>query len=763
MELIIGAILAYIIYKIVTKISTSNTSKHPQIKKKFPEQSEDKNYVPTSSIITRTTVSPSSNNIEDDEFATFTIHTSFGTPPEKSSNKQKGRWIGDNEKLTINERDINRGLFYFGGEMNSIDGYGLEPSMVDEKRPVNKPSDSQGEDIYTDETLGYWPSYSSLSKGSRGAYLDWLASERSNPSTPIGYVFIYFYGFERRIIGNKANSNISNQEFLTIFDEVQRLNKVFITNRSFNQYSANFLELMALLRPSLLEQRMEDAPVTKNALSFKVKLANTIVNGLPVDAALALDWLKNTFEYSLKMPARRCEVEFSKLFEIRYSQKFGEGISVKPNKTKLRLSYHAASNGIHGVDLDLDELPDPSILKGPIKKLIPIAELCTEELGSYSRYLGKSDTSKNDIAALMLLPKELANESNSPVIELFKTWAEQVILNNDGLTTVKEFWAHTGMPLPNVINKKDNDLITSLTGKANIGFAPDQRFHQTKLKNNSKIVLFSPNHGDFFEPSQSFNQVSIAMRIGSMVAKIDGFVEPNEKLALQKLIEHNDKLSPSEKGSLKAYLTWCLNSPANTVGLKSRINMLDAPQIEFLKIFIISIALADGKVDSSEIKQIEKIYIILGLDKSLVASDIHHLTSSKNPISAVSTVLKNSKDTFQLDEAILAMHEIDTSDAKSMLESIFEVDEEPEIINSSIQQTRLNGLDSAHKELFDTLLKKETWPRTEVHGLCSKLNLMIDGAIETINDWAYEEVDAPVLDDDGDIYVDLEIAEELKG
>jgi len=29
--------------------------------------------------------------------------------------------------------------------------------------------------------------------------------------------------------------------------------------------------------------------------------------------------------------------------------------------------------------------------------------------------------------------------------------------------------------------------------------------------------------------------------------------------------------------------------------------------------------------------------------------------------------------------------------------------------------------------------------------------------------WAYDKVDAPVLDDDGDIYVDLEIVEELKG
>ncbi|MBG0753958.1 ATPase [Vibrio cidicii] len=707
-------------------------------------------------------ISVSSYNDNDEEFATFTIHTSFGREAEKSSNKRKGRWIGESEQLTIIGRKLNKGLFYFGGVMNSLDGYGLEPSLVDEERPASKSSMNIGSELHTDETLGYWPSYSSLSKECRGAYLDWLASDRSDPKTPIGYVFIYFYGFERRIIENQANSQVSDREFTTIFEEVLRLHKVFNTNRSFRGYSANFLELMALLRPTLLEQRIAQIPGVNNALSFKLKLAKTIVNGQPVGADLALDWLKNTFEYSLKIPARRCEEEFRKLFEIRFSQKFCEGISVKPNKTKLRLSYHAASNGINGVDLNLEELPDPSILKGPINKLIPIAEQCTEELSSYSRYLGKADTSKNDIAALMLLPKELANESNSSVIESFKSWAVQVVQNNCGITTVKEFWSHTGIPLPKAMNKKENELLIKLAAKADIGIAPDMRFHQTKFKADSNIVLFSPGHGEFFEPSSAFNQVSLWMRLGAMVATIDGIVDQDEKLTLQKLIEYDDRLSPTEKSSLNAYLTWRLNSPANTAGLKARIEQLNSPQIESLKKFMISIALADGKVDSSEIKQMEKLYTCLGLDKSYVASDIHNLASTRSPNSDFPTTTDESGDNFQLDEDILAMYESDTSDAKSMLESIFTVDIEPEIEAVSSFSTGNDGLDNAHKNLFDMLISKEIWPRNEVHELCSKLNLMVDGAIETINDWAYEKVDAPVLDDDGDIYVDLEIIEELR-
>ncbi|WP_212747495.1 hypothetical protein, partial [Pseudoalteromonas piscicida] len=82
---------------------------------------------------------------------------------------------------------------------------------------------------------------------------------------------------------------------------------------------------------------------------------------------------------------------------------------------------------------------------------------------------------------------------------------------------------------------------------------------------------------------------------------------------------------------------------------------------------MLSIALADGKIDASEIKQIEKLYTSLGLDKSLVTSDIHAFTYSKQPISATSKEASIDKSTFQLDEGILAIHESDTNDAKSML------------------------------------------------------------------------------------------------
>ena len=44
---------------------------------------------------------------------------------------------------------------------------------------------------------------------------------------------------------------------------------------------------------------------------------------------------------------------------------------------------------------------------------------------------------------------------------------------------------------------------------------------------------------------------------------------------------------------------------------------------------LVGVALADGKIDPAEIKQLEKLYGQLGLDKAMVTSDIHSLSSDR--------------------------------------------------------------------------------------------------------------------------------------
>ncbi|MBB1455704.1 TerB N-terminal domain-containing protein [Pseudoalteromonas sp. SG43-5] len=698
----------------------------------------------------------SSTNSEDD-LATFNIFESNVSEDTYINKGKQAQWLSKGQEVTIHSRKL-KGFLYVGGVMESLVGYRSEPALICTDLPVISPRTNSNE-FPTDESLGYWPSYGLLSKESRGAYLDWLATDRSAGNTPIGFVFLYFYGFERFVVENGQDNKIGEEQFEDIFDEVLRLHKVFASNRSFAGYSANLLEFMYLVKPKLLKGKKHTLPKTRHSLLFKLRLSEQIVATEKVDDELALEWIKNTDQYNLKTAARRCDVEFDALFKLYYNQKFSEGMQVKPNKTKLNAEYFAASGGIPSVKILLDSLPDPSILKAPIKKLIPIADKAAEELASYSRYLGKAGTSRDDLAALMLLPRAITNSQPSPLIEKFKKWAKAIILENDGVTNVSEFWLQTDLPAPKAINKKESELIYNLASFADIGIAPDLRYHHAKPKLDGKLVLFTPGHGEEFVPSHVFNQVGVALRLGAMVANIDGVVDESESSELEKLIAHDEKLTDTEKRSLKAYLTWRLVTPSDNAGLKNRLNNLGETEIEFVKRFILSIALADGNVDNKEVKQIEKLYTNLGLNKESVTSDIHQLTTSSHQLAPKS---QNSSE-FSLDETILALHESQTTEAKNMLEKIFTSDEdESDYIEVSELTNEVEGLDQAHSQLFEKLCAKAQWGREEVAQMCSELKLMVDGAIETINDWSFDLVDAPVIDDDGDIYIDEEIVEEIR-
>lgn len=698
----------------------------------------------------------SSRNSEDD-LATFNIFESNVSEDTYINKGKQAQWLSKGQEVTIHSRKL-KGFLYVGGVMESLVGYRSEPALICADLPVISPRTNSNE-FPTDESLGYWPSYGLLSKESRGAYLDWLATDRSAGNTPIGFVFLYFYGFERFVVENGQDNKIEEEQFEDIFDEVLRLHKVFASNRSFAGYSANLLEFMYLVKPKLFECRKHKLPKTRHSLLFKLRLSEQIVATERVSDELALEWIKNTDQYNLKTAARRCDIEFDSLFKLYYKQKFPEGMQVKPNKTKLNAEYFAASGGIPSIKILLDGLPDPSILKAPIKKLIPIADKVTEELASYSRYLAKADTSKDDLAALMLLPRVIASSQPSPLIEKFKAWAKAIILENDGVTDVSEFWLQTGLPTPKAINKKEGELIYNLANFADIGIAPDLRYHHTKPKLDGKLVLFTPGHEEEFVPSHAFNQVGVALRLGAMVANIDGVVDESESSELEKLIAHDEKLTDIEKRSLKAYLTWRLVTPSDNTGLKNRLNNLGVKEIEFVKRFILSIALADGNVDNREVKQIEKLYTNLGLDKESVTSDIHQLTTSSHQPALSS---HNSSE-FSLDETILALHESQTTEAKNMLEQIFTSDEDESDYVEVVESTNeVDGLDQAHSQLFEKLCAKAQWGREEVAQMCSELKLMVDGSVETINDWSFDLVDAPVIEDDGDIYIDEEIVAEIR-
>ena len=95
--------------------------------------------------------------------------------------------------------------------------------------------------------MGYWPSYDEITPEARAAYLQWLGTGRSHPSACIGYVFLFFYGIERRVLVDIANDPMLSWEIPPLRAEVQRLLSIYGGNDSFHRYATRFLGLLDVL------------------------------------------------------------------------------------------------------------------------------------------------------------------------------------------------------------------------------------------------------------------------------------------------------------------------------------------------------------------------------------------------------------------------------------------------------------------------------------------------------------------------------------
>lgn len=672
--------------------------------------------------------------------------------PEQTKNKSKGRWVQPNETINLKNVSIANGFFYFGGVLEGQNYGGTECSLVDETLTTKDFNYS-----FTDDSLNYWPRYQGLSPACRGAYINWLASKRDMPNSPIGYVFIYFYGIERRIVVDHKEGKVNQQELKQLCHEIERLRSVFKDNYSFNNYSTNLLEYVAITSPEAYS--IPDSQIRNSIYSdvLKYRLAKLAHADSPVYPELAYTWIAEHPDYNLRTPSRRCKKEFKALFIKKYIDRYQEGIKIKPNKTKLRLEYRPASNSLRYFQYYVGDLCDPTVLSAPVKKLAEIALECSDELDSYSRYLGKQDTSRDDLGAIALLPESLIDDFNVPMIEELSNWATEALENHDGIVAFKDLWSLTKQTIPKKLYKKEIELICNLIEKAGFSLAPHPQLHGSKFSVDDKVVIYKINKSDQLQGSVVFDDVAIKLRLGSIVAHADLRIDSKEVAFLEELISLNDNLSSSEKISLQAYLKWLLISPSDFNGLKAGLEKLRDSDTTVVRKILISTALSDGRVVPDEVKEIEKLYVKLGLDKATVPTDIHQFSSNRGAIDR-KPVKSQANKSVELDESLLQHLEHETKAAQNILNEIFkDSKEDDESENEAVVPT----LENKALEIYRMVADKESVSVSEFEGICSKYGFFVDAAIDSINEWAIDKVAAPVIEYDNEIIIDREIAEEL--
>ena len=680
--------------------------------------------------------------------------------------KSTARWIPPGETATVAGRKIG-GMIYLGSQPHT-DSWKREGNpFIDPGLPVAR----IGADVSGD-SMPYWPSFSDLNPRTRATYLDWLAGGRTDGQIGPGYVFLYFYGLERRFFVDAP----ANEERRLIVFEATRLLDAYGENHSVRRYLGTFLDAAhVVLGPAgKAEPRLEKVGYE---LPFGLRAAIGVMAkaGQPLSADWLLAWYLAHPETGLRTPATRAFPEFKALFKVLFEERYPNGLRMRAPKRILRARYTAAS-GAFEADLNrfLGELPDISGLSKPLNAAKVLVEEATDALGKYSRFLGRNPEGRNSIEAHALLPECLWPLFPCAEMEDLRRWAEGVI-ESGGLSPVEHVIDRLEGVRPEKMGKRQLTGAADALARLSIGMAPDPRFALRSPKLGEPVVLFRLPVGitALEKVSEKYRSILVAIAMGSFIAHADGAIAADERQALEARIDAAELPEP-ERARLLANLQWMLAIPPDLSLLRRRLK--DAPETTRHELGQVALAMAsaDGVIDPGEIKAIERLYKAIGLTTDGVYSDLHALAARSEPVTVRAAGEQARGFTIPppperdgkvvLDPGRVASLMADTARVSSVLGDIFrddEIEEDPEETQDEIEGS-FPGLDVQHTAFLGELLTRPHWDETEFSALAGQFRLMQAGTLETLNEWAFERFGDALIEEYEGYELNPDVVAELR-
>ncbi|WP_204138291.1 TerB N-terminal domain-containing protein [Halomicronema sp. CCY15110] len=708
-------------------------------------------------------------------------------------------WVPPGKSVKVKDYVIPGGMVYVGTRLQTEGPHPrVDPCLIN---PQLRIAASQPD--YEGSGMGYWPSYSDIRPDCRAAYLEWLSGDRCAPDACIGYVFLFFYGLERRVLRDFQALKIDvSEELAQITAEVERLLEIYRSNGSFSSYGSRFLEICQLLQ-NFGNWADVEPPLTRTGwempLGLKVTLGRMIAEGQPIPADWMWSWYLHSEQTRLRTPATRCADEFRKLLRSRYQQHYGAGMVIKPNKRKLKLEYRPASSGFLSVNLthlqgNLGDLPDISGLSAPLNKLQTLIDECTDALDPYSRWLGRNGESTDPKAALALLPPELVDDLEDPHIRKLEQWLAQTLGENEQVVVpsqqLLEKWSASST---GNLTKKESTTLAKAIENLGYGIEPDVRFGGKPLKSDHSIVLFKLPGEITAAPSKEYTAAMLLLHLAATVASSDAAIDAAEQQVLEAHLESALHLSKAERTRLRAHLTWLLQAKLSLQGLKAKLNQMTTDERAGIADFLISVAGADGYISPQEITMLTKIYPLLGFEADEVYSHIHtfNTASPVTPATAPVTVRSAAQTVsgfaipappeveedspekseaqdgfgFNLDLAAIQHKQAESAKVADLLGNLFEEDEPeaeaPEPAYAAESEAAIAGLDALHSQLLLAIAQQTTWHREALEAKADELGLLLDGALEVINEVAFDACDDPLTDGEDLIEIDTDVLEQL--
>lgn len=684
------------------------------------------------------------------------------TPAEYKEDGDKC-WVPKGQTVSVAGEAISHGMLYVGKVLKPQKSYQTHDSCLIHSRVKVAPKGSP----YGDNYMPYWPSYSEISPHCRRLFLEWLSGGANDPNVYIGFVFLYFYGLERRLFLDQSEEDRED-----IIAELRRMMAIYGSNHSFSRYCGQALSYSELVTGKAIAAPPLAKPKQYNwelPLNVQIYIGTKLKNSDRLSDDDLLIWFLHHPESRLRTPARRLEKEFIALMQFRLSETHPKGHNISKPKKNLEPYYQAASNtfavNLKGV---FENIPDVSALSSPIRKVQKFADQVMEELDPLSRFLGREPDARTSIKAAQFLPGPLIEQFGSSELKNFRTRLTKLAQGEGGSLKVGELIEKLipgkGIKFTKSVHRSIEAVLKNLGWTLIPG--PEEVMGTLE---NSDLVFITPQGPEIpleLIKDQKYQLALLELALGAYIAHADGHVAETEIDTLLKQIEKNTKkLNKKQKSRLHTFVKWLTIQQPNFSAVRRNLKKADLElRHSFAQLALVA-AGADGKIDHGEIKALEIIYRDLKLDTQALFSDLHAMAGGKNRGFSKSPKPSRKSGPDQtdlgvptkgvvLDPAIIKSTMSDTSRASEILSAIFEEEketqEEPIAPIENLDEAEdniFNGLSGKYIQLLKELLDRKEWKRKEYVQLASSLKLMPDGALEAINEWAFERFDEAIIED----------------
>lgn len=679
-------------------------------------------------------------------------------PPPAAEGTVRGGWVPAGVSTVVAGITITRGMIYVGSSLPKANRpYEKENCLVDPQLKVGRTGDPYG------STMGYWPSYSELTPEARRSYLEWLAGDRSNPTAPLGFAFLYFYGLERRAMLEGVTSDLP-----MIVTEVRRLLKIYGSSNSFNRYATELLATIELKsgEPSAHVLARVEPNGFEVPDAIKIALGIRVRDQRPIEAELMLRFALSHPETRVRTPPKRLPELFAELYAAEYQKRFPEGYVLKPGRVKSLTKTYRACSGTFETEVEVfgGAIPDIVHQAEPINTARTIFDKCSDALDDYSRAVGRLPGLTPNLAAAAKLPDQLRRAIATKVADKAFERLEAMAKSGE-FTTVADVSSLVGIELGSSPNRAKLREVSSTCAAFNLGVTFDPAFVPKTAVGEEKASVFVVQSTDLREPGGAFRDKQLSTMLGLIVGHADGHFHESERSAILKQVEEAADLSIDEKSRLVAEINLNAADPDRLDDWMKRLKDVSENTRVIVAAELVSIASADGDLHPDEVRKIETIFKKMGLGSNALYHHLHNSAAfvrgdmASEPPPVLTAEAPKATRT-RIDISRLQSIRAETRATSNVLADIFSDAEdvlsvtgappEPEV---DLVSERFDGLERRYGALLSELMVTPSWSKADFDHLVRDAGLMPGAAREAINDWAMDQFDELMLEGEDPITI----------